>query len=192
EPHHPYDRPPLSKKFLAGEWEADRIALRRPDDMASLDVDWRLGQRAVGLDTARQVVALERGDEVPYDAVVLATGTVPRRLPGQLELPDVVELRTLDDATDLRRRLAPGTARVVVIGAGFIGLEVAATARTLGNAVTVLEGAPAPLIRGLGAEMGVAASAFHADHGVEIRCGVSVASIDDEGVVLADGERVPA
>ena len=106
-------------------------------------------------------------------------------------------LRTLDDALALRDRLAGGGGRVVVIGAGFIGLEVAATARQLGHDVLVLEGAEAPLIRALGPEMGAAVSAIHADHGVEIRCGVQVAGLEGEGgrvrgVRLASGEVVPA
>ena len=101
-------------------------------------------------------------------------------------------LRTLDDSLALRAELAAGGRRVVVVGAGFIGLEVAATARGLGNEVTVLEGAPAPLMRGLGAEMGSAVAAIHDDHGVEIRCGVSVAGIAERHVELADGTSVDA
>jgi NADPH-dependent 2,4-dienoyl-CoA reductase/sulfur reductase-like enzyme len=191
ETHRPYDRPPLSKKLLAGDWEPDRIELRKPDDLDSLDVTWRLGTPATGLDVeSRRVIAAD-GTEIAFDGIVIATGSAPRRLPGQAGWPHVVELRTLDDALDLRARLREGNARVVVIGAGFIGLEVAATARGLGNAVVVLEGAPAPLIRGLGAEMGAACAAVHADHGVEIRCGITVASIDARGVLLGDGELVP-
>jgi NADPH-dependent 2,4-dienoyl-CoA reductase/sulfur reductase-like enzyme len=104
----------------------------------------------------------------------------------------VHELRTLDDALRLRAELLPGTARVVVVGAGFIGLEVAATARKLGNDVTVLEGLPAPLIRGLGAELGATVAAIHEPDGVLVRCAVSVADLDAGGVRLADGELVPA
>ena len=116
------------------------------------------------------------GTEIAFDAtrhrdrVGAATAC-----PARSDWPHVVELRTLDDALDLRARLRDGNARVVVIGAGFIGLEVAATARGLGNSVVVLEGAPAPLIRGLGAEMGAACAAVHADHDVAIRCGITVA-----------------
>jgi NADPH-dependent 2,4-dienoyl-CoA reductase/sulfur reductase-like enzyme len=207
EPHAPYDRPPLSKKVLAGEWEPDRIALRKPDDMASLEVTWRLGTRAVALDPDRRVVTVaaaadrDATEELGYDGLVIATGAVPRRLPGQPAAAYV--LRSLDDALALRARFAPGGQRVVVIGAGFIGLEAAATARALGNEVIVLEGADAPLVRGLGAEMGRAVTACHADHGVEIRCGVSVASIElgtsgsgsgsgTGAVVLGDGTAVPA
>jgi NADPH-dependent 2,4-dienoyl-CoA reductase/sulfur reductase-like enzyme len=192
ETHRPYDRPPLSKKLLAGEWEPDRIELRKPDDLDSLGVTWRLGAPATGLDVGARRLMVADGSEIAFDAIVIATGAAPRRLPGQTEWPHVVELRTLDDALDLRARLRDGDARVVVIGAGFIGLEVAATARRLGNTVTVLEGAPAPLIRGLGPEMGAGCAQVHDDHGAGIRCGISVASIVAEGVVLGDGELVPA
>ena len=192
ETHRPYDRPPLSKKLLAGEWEPDRIELRKPDDLDSLGITWRLGAPATGLDVDGRRLMIADGTEISFDAIVIATGAAPRRLPGQADWPHVVELRTLDDALDLRARLRAGDARVVVIGAGFIGLEVAATARRLGNTVTVLEGAPAPLIRGLGAEMGAGCAEVHADHGAEIRCGITVTSIVAGGVVLGDGELVPA
>jgi NADPH-dependent 2,4-dienoyl-CoA reductase/sulfur reductase-like enzyme len=190
EPHLPYDRPPLSKKLLAGEWEHDRIALRKPDDVGSLGVTWTLGVAASRLDPDRQVVHLTDGTEVAYDGLVIATGSRPRRLPGQPDHPRVVVLRTVDDALALRAQLVDGSSRVVVIGAGFIGLEVAATARSLGNEVLVLEGAPAPLVRGLGDEMGRAVTAAHGDHGVEIRCDVSVAAItaDDGGAQVQLGD----
>ena len=191
ETHRPYDRPPLSKKLLAGEWDPDRIELRKPDDLETLGVTWRLGAPAAGLDVGARRLMIADGSEISFDGLVIATGSAPRRLPGQDGWPHVVELRTLDDALDLRARLRGGTARVVVIGAGFIGLEVAATARGLSNSVVVLEGAPAPLIRGLGAEMGAACAAVHADHDVGIRCGITVDSIDADGVLLGDGEHVP-
>lgn len=186
EPHQPYDRPPLSKRLLSGEWEADRIALRKPDDMGSLDVTWRLGVAASGLDLEQRVVRLADGEEVAFDGLIIATGTTPRRLPGQTDFAHVTELRGLDDALDLRARIADGGKRVAIIGAGFIGLEVAATARDLGNDVVVLEGAEAPLMRGLGAEMGAAVAAVHADHDVEIRCNTKIEGFGD-GVVLVDG-----
>lgn len=193
----PYDRPPLSKKLLAGEWEPDRIRLRKPDDFASLDLTLRLGTRATELRTGDRHVVLADGTVLPYDGLVIATGTSPRRLPDQPTADGVLELRTLADSLAVRDRIADGTARVVVIGAGFIGLEVAATATQKGCAVTVLEGAPAPMIRGLGAEMGEAAASVHARHGVDLRCGVQVAGIATDagratGVRLADGSVVPA
>lgn len=180
EPHLPYDRPPLSKKLLAGEWEPERISLRKPDDLGSLAVSWRLGVRAESLDTADRVVHLDDGGTEHYDALIVATGASPRRLPGQ---PDPAhthglhELRTLDDSLGLRAELVPG-ARVVVIGAGFIGLEVAATARQAGCDVTVLEGLPVPLVRALGPDLGAAVAAVHERNGVHVRCGVQVDAIE--------------
>ena len=191
----PYDRPPLSKKVLAGEWDVDRIRLRKPDDLAGLALDMRLGSAAVALDLQARVVTLADGSRLPFDGLVIATGAMPRRLPKQPILDGVVELRTLANSIALRDRIADGTARVTVIGAGFIGLEVAATARQRGCVVTVLEGAPAPLIRGLGAEMGTAVAAVHTRNGVDLRCGVGVAGIEGggarvTGVRLADGTLV--
>jgi NADPH-dependent 2,4-dienoyl-CoA reductase/sulfur reductase-like enzyme len=193
----PYDRPPLSKKLLAGDWEPDRIRLRKPDELAGLGLDLELGVRATGLDADRRTVALDDGRELAYDGLVIATGAAPRRLPGQPDFDGVCELRTLADAVDLRARIAePGT-RLVVIGAGFIGLEVAATARDRGCTVTVLEGAPSPLVRGLGVEMGAAVASVHARHGVELRCGVRIEAIEGAdgrvtGARLADGTLVGA
>jgi NADPH-dependent 2,4-dienoyl-CoA reductase/sulfur reductase-like enzyme len=190
EPHRPYDRPPLSKKLLAGEWEPDRIHLRQPDSFDDLDVEWRLGVAAVGLEAETDVLHLSDGTDLEFDACIIATGATCRRLPEQGRHDHVHELRTLDDAMRLRSELADGGHHVVVIGAGFIGLEVAATARQLDNQVTVLEGAPAPLMRGLGAEMGAAVGSMHADRGVHIRCDVQVDRLHDDGVVLADGELI--
>ena len=197
EPHRPYDRPPLSKKLLAGEWDADRVQLRQAEAFDQLDVDWRLGVEAVGLTIGSSVrggrsVELSDGSSIVADGVVIATGARARTLPGQAELDHVHVLRTLDDALALRADLAAGDRQIVVIGAGFIGLEAAATARSLGNDVVVLEGAPAPLTRAVGAEIGSAVAALHADRGVEVRCGVRIESLTDDAVVLADGERVPA
>jgi NADPH-dependent 2,4-dienoyl-CoA reductase/sulfur reductase-like enzyme len=196
ERHAPYDRPPLSKKVLSGEWEPARIALRRPDDMAGLGVQWRLGVSAAGLDTAGHAVHLADGEVVGYDGLIVATGSAVRRLAGQPDLAGVHVLRTLDDSLALREVLGAGDARLVVIGAGFIGLEVAATAAQLGNSVTVLEGLPAPLVRGLGARMGEAVGDVHRRHGVDLRCGVQVAAIDGDdrvrAVRLGDGTTVTA
>ena len=191
EPHHPYDRPPLSKRLLSGEWEPDRIMLRKPADTSALEVEWRLGVGAAALDLDGRTVTLVDGTSLAFDGLVVATGAAPRTLPGQERHGGAVVLRTLDDALALRASIVDGGRRVVVIGAGFIGLEVAATARRLGNDVVVLEGGPAPLMRGLGAGMGAAVSACHADHGVEIRCGVSVSGFAP-GEVLTDTGPVPA
>ncbi|MAT03949.1 MAG: FAD-dependent oxidoreductase [Acidimicrobiaceae bacterium] len=192
ETHHPYDRPPLSKRLLSGEWEPDRIALRKSDQMDGLDLHWRTGARAVGLDVESRTVFVGDGTHVAFDGLVIATGAEPRTLPAQRNHRSAHVLRTVDDALALRAELVTGGKRVVVIGAGFIGLEVAATARQLDNAVTVLEGAPAPLVRGLGAEMGAAVAAIHGDHGVEIRCDAAVHDITADSVVLADGTTVDA
>ena len=196
EDHLPYDRPPLSKKVLSGEWEPDRIALRRDGGLDALGVDARLGVRAVGLDLDRREVRLGDGSVAAYDALVLATGSEVRRLPGQPELEGLHMLRTLDDSLALRAALTQGSPRVVVVGAGFIGSEVAATAHGLGCAVTVVEALPVPLVRALGAEMGAACAALHRDHGVDLRLGVGVEGFDGrdrvEGVRLTDGSVVPA
>jgi len=191
EPHLPYDRPPLSKKYLAGQIDDDKVVLRGRDHFDGLDVAWRTGVPAVALDAQNRRVELDDGSAVTGDAIVIATGAAPRRLPGQADFSHVHELRTLDDSIRLGAELRPGGRRVVVIGAGFIGLEVAATARSLGNDVLVLEGAPAPLMRALGPTLGSAVAAVHGDHDVEIRCGVSVGGFA-EGGLIADGALVAA
>ena len=196
ESHQPYDRPPLSKALLKGDWEPERIRLRKPDELDSLGLDLRLGVVAVALDATNRTVTLASGETLAADGVIAATGSTPRQLPDQPHLDGVTMLRTLDDSLALRRRLE-GRPRVVVIGAGFIGLEVAATAAQRGCAVVVLEGAPAPLMRGLGAEMGEVVARVHERNGVSVRCGVQVAGIEGEdgrttGVRLGDGELVAA
>lgn len=192
EPHRPYDRPPLSKKLLAGEWEPDRVQLRQPDTFDDLDVEWRFGVAAAGLDTDARVVHLTDGTDIDFAGCIIATGASCRRLPEQSRYGHVHEVRTLDDSMRLRSEIADGDRHVVVIGAGFIGLEVAATAKQLGNRVTVLEGGPAPLMRGLGAEMGAAIRAMHEARGVELRCDVQVDRLHDDGVMLAGGELIEA
>jgi len=194
EPHLPYDRPPLSKQVLAGEWDADRTALRSLpyDDLA---VEWHLGRRAAALNVTDRVVLLADGERLAYDACVLATGAVPRTLPETPPLPGIHVLRTLDDCLALRAELdhAP---RVAVVGAGFIGAEVAATCRGRGLDVSVLEALPSPMVRGLGPTLGDALGRLHVDHGVDLRLGVGVAGFEGyervEGVVLGDGTVVAA
>jgi len=192
EAHRPYDRPPLSKKVLSGEWEPERIQLRQPDVFDDLDVEWRLGNAASALDAQRRELTLADGSVLGFDALVIATGAHPRRLADQDTFDHVHELRTLDDALGLRSEIVDGGRRVVVIGAGFIGLEAAATAKSLGNDVVVLEGAAAPLIRGLGTEMGEAIAELHRANGVEVRCGVFIEGLTPDGVRLVGGEIVPA
>jgi NADPH-dependent 2,4-dienoyl-CoA reductase/sulfur reductase-like enzyme len=191
EPHLPYDRPPLSKKLLAGDWDPERIQLRKPEGIEELDLEWRLGVAATRLDVRAREVHLDDGTPVAFDGAILATGSEPRRLPGQLDHTHVFELRTLNDSLALRERLGAGGQKLVVVGAGFIGLEAAATARQLGNDVLVVEGAPAPLIRALGAEQGAAVAAIHGDHGVEIRTSVTVDGLTAGGLVI-DGVFEPA
>ncbi len=195
EPHRPYDRPPLSKKLLSGEWEPERIQLRPADTFDELDVEWRFGVAATGLELATSGpggrLDLSDGSSVEAEGIIIATGATPRRLPGQSQYVHVHVLRTLDDAMEIRASLIEGKRRVVVIGAGFIGLEVAAIAKQLNNQVTVIEGAAAPLIRGLGMEMGAAVADVHRSHGVDVRCGVQVEALTATGVQLA-GEHLDA
>lgn len=170
-----YDRPPLSKKFLAGEWDAERINLRKPEELAALRADWRTNTTATAINPATQTLVTTTGD-ITYDACIIATGGQVKRLPNQPDIAGVHTLRTIDDAERLRNELNPGK-KLVVIGAGFIGLEAAATARSKGCEVTVLESLPAPLIRGLGENMGRLVARVHHDNGVNVRCNVRVNTI---------------
>lgn len=194
----PHDRPPLSKKFLSGDVDEERIALRKPEMLDALNLEWMRGTTATGLHAATRTITLDSGDSVTANGVIIATGGRARTLPNVPMVGGVHVLRTLHDAQSLRADLSPGV-HMVVIGAGFIGLEAAATAAQMGAKVTVLEGAPAPLIRGLGEQMGAAVAAVHARNGVQVRCGVSVQGIEHDAdasgarvtaVVLGDGERI--
>ncbi|MEZ0093563.1 NAD(P)/FAD-dependent oxidoreductase [Streptacidiphilus sp. EB129] len=187
ERHQPYDRPPLSKDFLKGGLDADALALGSPGEYADLDARWLLGERAVRLDPAARSVTLAGGRELRSDAVVIATGARPRTLPGTDGLAGVHTLRTLDDALALRADLLDGLPRVVVIGAGFIGAEVASTAHFLGLDVTIVEAAEVPLERALGREMGLVCSSLHADHGVRLLRGTGVAGLVGDGHAPGDG-----
>ncbi|OIK02071.1 NAD(P)/FAD-dependent oxidoreductase [Streptomyces monashensis] len=193
ESHRPYDRPPLSKEFLAGTLGEAELALERDDE--DLQAEWVLGTRATGLDRAERAIRLADGREIRADGVVVATGAAARILPGTEGLAGVHVLRTLDDARALRDELALG-GRLVVIGGGFIGAEVASTAHALGLDVTVVEAAPTPLAGPLGGAMGGVVSALHADHGVRLLCGVGVKGLSGErrvdAVLLEDGRGVPA
>ncbi len=193
EAHRPYDRPPLSKEFLAGTLgEAD---LGLETDGEDLRAEWLLGTRANGLDRTDRSVRLADGRNVRADGIVIATGAAARTLPGADGLTGVHTLRTLDDARALRDELARG-GRLVVIGGGFIGAEVASTAYALGLDVTVIEAAPTPLAGPLGETMGAVVSGLHADHGVRLLCGVGVKGLSGErmveSVLLDDGRSVPA
>ena len=177
----PYDRPPLSKAVLAGE--RDEVPL--PFDTAKLDVDLRLGVTATGLDTGRRVLSTTAG-EVEYDALAIATGAAPLRLPG--EGPQTT-LRTLDDALELRKQLVPG-AHVVVVGASWIGAEVATTARAAGCRVTCVEFGPEPLSGVLGETVGAATRDWW--DGIELRTSTGVTSVEADGVHLDDGTVLAA
>lgn len=193
EPHRPYDRPPLSKEFLAGAIGEADLALET--DGEDLQAEWLLGMRAAGFDPGDRAVKLADGRSVRADGVVIATGATARMLPGGDGLAGVHTLRTLDDARALRADLAAG-GRLVVIGGGFIGAEVASTAYGLGLDVTVVEAAPTPLAGPLGELMGAVVSTLHADHGVRLLCGVGVKGLSGtarvEAVLLEDGRRLPA
>lgn len=192
ELHRPYDRPPLSKEFLAGTLGEADLSLETDDE--DLRAEWLLGARAAGLDRTERAVRLADGREVRADGIVIATGAVARTLPGSEGLAGVHTLRTLDDARALRDELAGG-GRLVVIGGGFIGAEVASTAYALGLDVTVVEAAPTPLAGPLGATMGDVVSALHVDHGVRLLCGVGVKGLSGErrvdAVLLEDGRSIP-
>jgi len=191
----PYDRPPLSKEILTGKWEPERTALRSPGTWHDLAADWRLGRRAVRLDTAAREVVLDGGARLGFDGLIIATGTRARRLPGTPPLAGIHTLRTLDEALAIRAALERGP-RVCVVGAGFIGAEVAASCRARGLDVTLVEALPVPMAGALGVRMGAFCASLHGDHGVHLRAGVGVAGFEGgervAAVRLADGTRVPA
>ncbi len=179
EPHAPYDRPPLSKQILRGEWEPERIALAR-GGLDALGAELHLGVRATALDAAARRLQLANGETVAFDGLVLATGASPRRLPNQPPLDGVFVLRTLDDALALRAALA-GSPRVAVVGGGFIGAEVAASCRQRGLEVTLIEALGNPLELALGAELGALFAGLHRDHGVQLATGSPVAALEGAG-----------
>lgn len=180
EPHPPYDRPHLSKHVLTGEVAADATAL---PNLHPLNATWRLGVAAAALDRTRRSVTLADGSEVPYDRLLIATGTRARAWPDAEEgrLSGVHTLRGRDDALAVRGALAAGPKRVLVIGGGFIGCEVAASCRTLGLPVTLVEPGPAPLARVLGRHLGAVMAAFHEGRGVDLRSGVRVERLREDG-----------
>jgi 3-phenylpropionate/trans-cinnamate dioxygenase ferredoxin reductase subunit len=191
EIHLPYSRPPLSKAVLRGESEGDVSILRPASWYAERDIDLELGVRATVVDPNDRVVVLESGRRIGYDKVLLTTGGRARALdiPG-FRLDGVHTLRTLDDSLAIRARLQPGL-RVVVVGAGFIGAEVAASARTIGCDVTMFEIADVPLSRVLGAEVGRRYAAIHREEGVVLHTGIALERIEGNGgvrrVVATDG-----
>lgn len=191
EPYLPYERPPLSKSFLAGKTGAEELAFHDRAWFDDNDVEVRTGVRASGLRPGERRVALDEGGGIEADAVLLATGGRPRWLPGTAPGDRVLALRTRDDAARLRDRLADA-GRLVVIGGGFIGCEVAATARDGGVDVVLLEALEQPLAGVLGPQLGAWCAGLHRDHGVEVRTGVRVTGTVErtDGVEVAtdDGE----
>ena len=195
ETEAPYDRPPLSKQLLAGKWEVDRVALYRAERLVELDLDFELGVRATALDLRDRSLELDGHRRLPFDGLLIATGSSPRQLPNTPELEGIYTLRTLADSLAIRREFESGP-RVVVVGAGFIGAEVAATARERGLDVIMIEALPVPLGRVLGEQMGALCGDVHRDHGVDLRLGVGVDGFDGhqrvERVRLSDGTAVDA
>ncbi|MGW4138756.1 NAD(P)/FAD-dependent oxidoreductase [Streptomyces mirabilis] len=196
EPHAPYDRPPLSKQVLSGAWEPGRSALRTQEALSTLDADFVLGDAAVALDTATRTVRARSGRELRADAIVIATGVRPRVLPGQEGLTGVHVLRTLDDALALRKDLLD-SARLVVVGEGVLGAEIAATTRTLGLDVTMAGPLPAPLALQVGPLVSGLLAELHDERGVRLRLGTGVTGLAGEhgrvtGVRLGTGEVLPA
>jgi len=190
ERHLPYDRPPLSKHVLRGERDSTTFP-----GVEDLGVTWVLGTRAVSLDTATRSVRTDDGSGYGYDVVVLALGGRPRTIPGLEAGRGIHVLRTIDDALSLRDSIR-ATGRVIVIGAGFIGCEVAASARHLGVEVDVIEALPAPLVRVLGPEAAAKVAALHVSHGVRLHTEASVLEVlrsPDGGVCgvrLGDGTEI--
>ncbi|MER5787355.1 FAD-dependent oxidoreductase [Streptomyces sp. NPDC001980] len=196
EPHAPYDRPPLSKQVLSGAWEPQRATLRTEEILSGLAADFVLGDEAVALDPAARTVRTASGRELAADAVVLATGVRPRTLPGQDGLAGVYVLRGLDDALALKAELRPG-ARLVVVGEGVLGSEIAATARTLGLEVTLTGPLSAPMALQVGPMVAGLLAELHQEHGVRLRLGAGVAGLSGRdgrvtGVELSTGETLAA
>src|SRR3954470_4206994 len=179
EPYEPYDRPPLSKQVLTGRVAPESTAL--PQD-SGLDADWRLGTPAVGLDLAGKRVRLADGEELGFERLLIATGTRARPWPNPAEaaLEGVLTLRGRDDTVRLRRELSARPRRVLVIGAGFTGSEIASACRELGLPVTVTERAATPLAGALGGAVGGFAARLQRERGVDLRCGVSVTALEGD------------
>jgi 3-phenylpropionate/trans-cinnamate dioxygenase ferredoxin reductase component len=197
ETEPPYERPPLSKAYLTGAVERDTSYVHKPGWYQDHEVELRLGVSAAGLMLAAHEVALDTGERIGYDKLLLATGSSPRRLtvPGA-DLGGVHYLRRLEDADRLRAALTRGGRAVLVIGGGWIGLEVAAAARGHGNEVTLVEPQPTPLRAALGDELGAMFADLHREHGVDLRLNTGVQKLTGDGHVTAvitdKGEELPA
>ncbi|MFF3749132.1 NAD(P)/FAD-dependent oxidoreductase [Streptomyces sp. NPDC002018] len=196
EPCPPYDRPPLSKQVLLGRVRAQDVGLPRRREV---DAVWKLGVRAVGVDPIGKRVLLADGERLPYDRLLIATGTRARPWPDPAEaaLDGVMTLRTADDAVRLAERLDAGPRRVLVIGAGFTGSEIASACRERGIEVTVAERGPSPLVGALGGALGALAATVQRAHGVDLHCGVTVTALKGRdgrltGAEFSDGSRIDA
>src|ERR1700757_2984144 len=193
EVHLPYDRPPLSKEVLRSE--VDDATLKPREFYDEQNITLRLGSAATGLDTAEQTVTLADGTALGYDELVIATGLVPRRIPAFPDLEGIRVLRSFDESMALRKH-ASAAQRAVVVGAGFIGCEVAASLRSLGVDVVLVEPQPTPLASVLGEQIGELVARLHREEGVDVRLGVSVAEVRGEhhvdAVVLTDGTELAA
>ena len=195
EPELPYDRPPLSKQVLTGAWDAERTRFREAAHYADLGIRLVRG-RAGALDADARTVYLSDGYPLRFDGLVIATGVRPRRLPGGHDLAGVHVLRDHPDVAALRATFANGP-RVVIVGGGFLGMEVAAAARGLGLDATVIEPLAQPMIRQVGPVIGAEVARLHREHGVDLRTGIGVTRLEGDGgvvtgVALTDGSVVPA
>jgi NAD(P)H-nitrite reductase large subunit len=195
EPHQPYDRPPLSKQVLSARWGLDRIALRHSPALDAMGVDWHVGESACHLDLVNRELTTSSGRIFPWDGLVIATGSRPLRLPFGHHFPNTYVLRTLDDALALRKAFAASRS-VVVVGAGFLGCEVAAAARSAGLEVCLVDSLSTPMERHLGPVVGARLAALHEAHGIRLALGRGVTAIDGreraERVVLTDGSELAA
>jgi NADPH-dependent 2,4-dienoyl-CoA reductase/sulfur reductase-like enzyme len=195
EPHRPYDRPPLSKQVLQGTVEPEQTFFRKKDGYEALALDMRLGVRASAVDLRARRITLADGTFSDYDRLIIATGARARHLRGIASRPGLFVLRGLDDAVALRQELM-NAPRVVIVGAGFIGLEVAASCRARGLHVTVIEALAVPLSPILAPALCDMVAAMHRDQGVDLRTGLTVADVIGEprvaGVALSDGSVISA
>jgi 3-phenylpropionate/trans-cinnamate dioxygenase ferredoxin reductase subunit len=193
DPDRPYDRPYLSKEFLRGEVELPKVFLHDEAEYASQGIDLQLNRRVIDGSLSERKLALEGGDVIGFDVLVLGLGGTPRRLPDVPPAENVLTLRSLRDSQAIRQALER-TSRLLLIGAGFIGAEVGASARQLGKEVLLVEAAPVPLSRALGAEVGEIYATIHRTKGVDVRTGTTVERWHTDGsrvvgATLSDGRR---
>ncbi|HET7466166.1 MAG TPA: FAD-dependent oxidoreductase [Candidatus Dormibacteraeota bacterium] len=189
----PYDRPYLSKEFLRGEVELPKVYLHPEEDYERQGIELRTNTRVTGGSVKDRRLTLQSGGHVDFDTLILSLGGTPRRLPGVPAAQNIFTLRTLRDSGAIKQALAQSK-RLLLVGAGFIGAEVGASARTLGKDVLMVEAAPVPLSRALGEEVGRVYAGIHRDHGVDVRTGTTVKEWHVkgdrvEGVTLSDGKR---